>query len=76
MRDFKPEDLIFIDETGINLGLVRTYARSCEGMRAYGKRPYYRGQNISLIGAIALKGFVGAMTVEGGINGDVFRDES
>ena len=42
-------------------------------MRAYSKRPYVRGQNISLIGAIALKGFIGAMTVEGGTNGDVFR---
>jgi transposase len=65
--------LIFIDETGINLALTRIYARSVEGMRAYGERPHQRGQNVSLIGAIALKGFVGAMTVEGGTNGDVFR---
>mgnify|MGYP002776990121 FL=1 len=73
MRDIKPEDLIFIDETGINLSLVRTYARSSKGMRAYGKRPYRRGQNVSLIGAMALKGIVGAMTVEGGTDGDVFQ---
>ena len=52
---------------------ARIYARSLEGMRAYGERPHQRGQNISLIGAIALKGLVGAMTVEGGTNGDVFR---
>lgn len=32
-----------------------------------------RGQNVSLIGAIALLGFVGTMTVEGGTNGDVFQ---
>lgn len=51
---------------------ARTYARSHEGMRAYSKRPLVRGQNISLIGAIALKGFIGAMTVEGGTNGDEF----
>jgi transposase len=73
VRDIQQENLIFIDETGINLSLARTYARSHEGMRAYSKRPYVRGQNISLIGAIALKGFIGAMTVEGGTNGDVFR---
>lgn len=32
VRDIKPEDLIFIDETGINLALARIYARSVEGM--------------------------------------------
>ena len=73
VRDLKPEDLIFIDETGINQALVLTYARSLKGTRAYGERPYQRGQNVSLIGAIALRGFLGAMTVEGGTNGDVFR---
>lgn len=76
VRHIKPENLIFIDETGINLSLTRTYARSASGLRAYGERPYQRGQNVSLIGALNLKGFVGAMTVEGGTNGDVFRDES
>ena len=65
--------MIFIDETGINLALRRTYARSIEGLRAYGERPYQRGGNITLIGAIALKGFLGAITVEGGTNGEVFR---
>lgn len=73
MRYVNPEDLIFIDETGINLALARTYARSLEGMRAYAARPYRRGQNVSLIGALSLKGLLGAMTVKGGTNGDVFR---
>lgn len=52
---------------------ARIYARSLEGVRAYGARFYQRGQNVSLIGALALKGLVGAMTVNGGTNGDVFR---
>ncbi len=72
IRELRPEDLIFIDETGVNLAMVRLYARALEGQRAYGERPYSRGKNVTLIGAIALTGFVGAMTVEGGTNGDVF----
>lgn len=60
MRDIKPEDLIFIDETGINVSLVRTYGRSSEGIRVYGKRPYHKGKNVSLIGAIALLRFCGS----------------
>lgn len=69
----KPEDLIFIDETGVNLAMTRTYARAAKGERAYGGRPLQRGENITLIGAIALSGFLGAMTVNGGTNTDVFR---
>ncbi len=73
VAEIEPQDLIFIDETGINLGLSRTCARSIQGTRAYGTKPYYRGANISLIGAISLKGFLGSMTVNGSTDGATFR---
>ncbi|NMG19640.1 IS630 family transposase [Brasilonema bromeliae SPC951] len=53
--------------------LIRTYARSLQGKRAYGERPYHHRDNITLIGAIALTGWIGAMTIDGGTNGDIFR---
>ena len=43
-----------------------------EGQRAYGERPYQRGKNVTLIGALGLTGFVAAWTTDGGINGDAF----
>jgi hypothetical protein len=49
------------------------YARSLQGNRAYGERPYHHRDNITLIGAIALRGWIGAMTIDGGTNGDIFR---
>ncbi len=73
IRDINPEDLIFLDETGMNLTLTRIYARSIEAARAYGSKFYSRGKNITLIGAIARKGFLTPMTVNGSTNGDVFR---
>lgn len=73
VAEIEPQDLIFIDETGMNLGLSRTCARSIQGTRAYGTKPYERGANISLIGAISLKGFLGSMTVSGGTDGAAFR---
>lgn len=73
IRDVHPEDLVFIDETGVNLAMVRMYARAPQGQRAYGERPYYHSQNITLIGAISLAGWVGAMTIDGGTNGDIFN---
>ncbi|WP_232826208.1 IS630 family transposase [Cyanothece sp. BG0011] len=67
------ENLVFIDEMGANLALARRYARSLQGTRAYSQQPFYPGQHLSLIGAIALKGFIGGMTLEGGINGIAFQ---
>ncbi len=64
---------VFIDEMGIQLSLCRTHARSPKGQRAYGSKPYSRGKNVSVIGAIALKGFLGCMTLEGTTNGDAFQ---
>lgn len=52
----KEEDFVFIDEAGVNLALVRLYARAIKGKRARGAKPQKRGKNISMIGAVALKG--------------------
>lgn len=73
IRDIRPEDLVFIDETGINLMMVRLYARALKGERATGARPCKQGSNVTLIGAMSLNGIVAALTLDGGINGDVFK---
>jgi hypothetical protein len=39
IRDIDPKDLVFIDESGINLAMIRLYARSPQGERAIGDRP-------------------------------------
>lgn len=71
--DVKPENLVFIDEMGISLSLNRTHARSPQGERAYDSKPYNPGKRVSVIGAIALKGFLGCMTIEGTTNSNVFQ---
>ncbi|GFE71916.1 transposase [Chroococcus sp. FPU101] len=92
IQEVKEEDLIFIDETGVNLALTRTaegsrpadcrllksasgsaYARSKKGTRAISSRPYPKGNNITLIGAIAKSGFLGALTFDGGTDQNVFH---
>ncbi len=73
IRDIRAEDLVFLDETGINLMMVRLYARALKGERATGERPYQQGSNVTLIGAMSLKGMVAALSLDGGINGDVFK---
>lgn len=73
IRNYKAEDLIFIDEMGVNLSLVRRYARSFKGTRARGSKPSRRGQNVSVIGAISLKKVVTSINLVGGIDGLTFE---
>lgn len=67
------EDLVFVDETGSNLAMTRRYARSPKGRRAYNHTPYGRGQNVTLIGAMALKGLVGEITFPGATDTLAFK---
>jgi len=67
------KDLIFIDESGINLALTRLFARSPQGQRAGGKRPHKRGKNVSLIGAIGLGGLITQVSLLGTTDGLTFE---
>ena len=67
------KDLIFIDESGVNLALTRLFARSPKGQRARGTRPQRRGQNVSLIGAMGLNGRITQVSLLGATDGLTFE---
>jgi transposase len=69
----KAEDLVFIDEAGVNLAMVRLYARALRGQRARGSRPQKRGKNVSIIGAITLKNMLAFFNVLGSVDGITFE---
>ena len=64
----RPEDLVFLDETGSHLGSTPTHARAPRGQRAYATAPANRGENKPVVAALTLDGvgplmrFDGAMT--------------
>jgi transposase len=64
----RPEDLVFLDETGSHLGYTPTHAWAPVGQRAYATAPANRGENKTVIAALTLEGvgplmrFDGAMT--------------
>lgn len=64
---------MFVDESGINIAMTRLYARALKGKRAHGDRPDKRDKNVTVIGAIALRGIVGAMTFKGGTDKMAFQ---
>jgi transposase len=73
VRDIELEDLVFLDEMGVLLGLARTNARAVPGERAYDFKPFYRGSKVSVIGAITSSKILAVMTIDKSMNADVFE---
>lgn len=67
------EDLIFLDESGVNLAMVRLYARALKGKRARGEKPQKRGRNISLIAALSIREVVASINIYGAVDGVTFE---
>jgi hypothetical protein len=72
VKNIDPDNLVFLDEMGVLLGLTRTHARSRCGSRVYDLKPFYRGAKITVVGAISLKKLVGIMTLHGSMDGKAF----
>ena len=67
-----PENLVFMDESGVNRAMTRTHARSLQGARAFGTAPRNWGRNVSILGALSLRGPLECMCVNGATDGRVF----
>jgi transposase len=72
VKDIEPKNLVFLDETGVLLGLIRTHA-SNEAKRAYAVKPFYRGKKVTVIGAISLKQVVALMTLDNSMDSQAFE---
>ena len=72
MKDLPLADLIFLDESGINLSFIRRMARSVKGARAYGAKPA-KGKNISVISAISIEKVLVQWSKLGSVSGLTFE---
>lgn len=72
-KQIDPENLVFLDEMGVLLGLTRKTARSRHGQRVYDLKPFYRGAKVTVIGAISLKKVLAVMTLNGSMSGNAFE---
>lgn len=68
-----PDRVVFIDETWAKSNMARTYGRSHEGSRLVEKTAFGRWQTTTFLGALRSEGFVAPLTVDGAINGSLFR---
>jgi len=73
VKHIEPKNLVFLDETGVLLGLNRTHARSERGTRAYAVKAFYRGKKVTVIAAISIKRVVALMTMDNSMDGQAFE---
>jgi putative transposase len=67
------KDLVFLDEMGVLLGLMRTHARALPGERAYDFKPFYRGRKVSVIGAMTVSKVLAVMTLDDSMDAAAFQ---
>lgn len=71
IQQVAPEDLVFVDESGITTQMVRRYARAKDGSRALGRAPC-QYKSLTLLGALGLTGLRGLMTIPAATDEAVF----
>ena len=71
VRQLKPTELVFLDETGITTAMTRRYARAARGERAHGSAPG-GWRRLTVLGALSGEGMVAAMSIEAATTTRVF----
>jgi transposase len=71
---FDARRLVFIDESGFSISMMRLRSRAPRGKRAYGRVPTNRGKNQTLIASMSLEGGMGeCMCIEGATDKATFE---
>ena len=65
-----PPEISYFYEMGVLLGIMRQGARSMKGERVYDIKPFYRGNRVTVVGAISQKKVIAMTTMGKSINGE------
>jgi transposase len=72
LAGIEPGRLVFLDECGVDTRMTRAYARAARGERAPGKVPRESRKRLTVLGALALDGVIGSMSVAAATGTRVF----
>lgn len=67
-----PEDLIYLDESGVSTQMTRLYGRAPRGQRVKDTVPGGHWKMLTIVGALDQTGILAAMTVEAATDREVF----
>lgn len=69
---FNPDQLVFIDESGVNIDMTRLYGRSVGNVRIKDSAPINTPKRTSIVGAMRFDGTIRYRSFEGAITGKRF----
>lgn len=72
MRTLAPEQLVYLDESGVSTQMTRLYARARHGQRVAAAVPGGHWKMVTILGALNHNGMLAAMTIEAATDRDVF----
>ena len=72
-KQWKPEHLVFIDETGLNTKMVRLYGRAHKSQRCFDKAPYGHWHTNTFIAALRIQGLCAPWLLDGPMDTESFR---
>jgi transposase len=67
-----PEDLIYLDESGVSTQMTRLYGRAERGRRVHDSIPGGHWKMLTILGAMDHNGMLAAMTVEAATDREIF----
>jgi transposase len=71
--NWSEDDLVFIDECGINIGMRQLYAWGPKGERVVGTKSVHRGENLTVVGALTNRGLLAVTPWPGTMNTEGFE---
>lgn len=72
MPHFDPDQLVFIDESGVNIDMTRLYGRSVGNVRISDSAPINTPKRTGIVGAMRFDGTIRYRSFEGSITGKRF----
>ena len=72
LRSITPEQLIFLDESGVSTQMTRRYARAPRGVRIHETTPEGNWKILTILGAMSLRGMIATMTIEAATDTEIF----
>jgi transposase len=72
LRSIAPEQLIFLDESGVSTQMTRRYARAPRGVRVHEATPEGNWKILTILGAMSLRGMIATMTIEAATDAEIF----
>lgn len=73
LEELEVDDLVFLDESGINIQMARNYGYAPVGQRLFAFKSGQYAKNYTVLGALTAEGMGALMTVNGGTSIEVFH---